>query len=49
MACRSGSASVVEDGTVVKHDNAETAAYARSAATEVTHPDTGEVLVEGWR
>ena len=36
-----------EDGTVVKHDNAETAAYARSAATEVTHPDTGEVLVEG--
>ncbi len=33
-----------EDGTVVKHDNAETAAYARSAATEVTHPETGEVL-----
>jgi DNA-directed RNA polymerase subunit beta' len=33
-----------EDGSVVKHDNAETAAYARSAATEVTHPETGEVL-----
>ena len=33
-----------EDGTVVKHENAETAAYARSAATEVTHPETGEVL-----
>ncbi|GAB3761320.1 DNA-directed RNA polymerase subunit beta' [Nocardioides ginsengisegetis] len=35
-----------EDGTVVKHENAETAAYARSAATEVTHPETGDVLVE---
>ncbi|MDN4171644.1 DNA-directed RNA polymerase subunit beta' [Nocardioides sp. SOB77] len=35
-----------EDGTVVKAENAETAAYARSAATEVTHPETGEVLVE---
>lgn len=33
-----------EDGTVVKAENAETAAYARSAATEITHPDTGEVL-----
>jgi DNA-directed RNA polymerase subunit beta' len=33
-----------EDGTVVKAENAETAAYARSAATEVTHPETGEVL-----
>ena len=28
-----------EDGTVVKHDNAETAAYARSAAVEITHPE----------
>ncbi len=37
----------LEDGTVVKHENAETAAYARSAATEVTHPETGAVLVEG--
>ena len=33
-----------EDGVVRKDDNAETAAYARSAAVEVTHPDTGEVL-----
>jgi DNA-directed RNA polymerase subunit beta' len=37
---------VGEDGVVRKDDNAETAAYARSAATEVTHPETGEVLVE---
>jgi DNA-directed RNA polymerase subunit beta' len=36
----------LEDGRVVKAENAETAAYARSAATEVTHPETGEVLVE---
>lgn len=36
----------LEDGTVVKHENAETAAYARSAAVEVTHPETGETLVE---
>ncbi len=34
----------LDDGTVVKHENAETAAYARSAATEVTHPETGDVL-----
>ncbi len=33
-----------EDGSVVKAENAETAAYARSAATEVTHPETGDVL-----
>lgn len=33
------------EGVVVKAENAETAAYARSAATEVTHPETGEVLV----
>lgn len=32
------------DGTVVKAENAETAAYARSAATTVTHPETGDVL-----
>jgi DNA-directed RNA polymerase subunit beta' len=37
---------VGEDGVVRKDDNAETAAYARSAATEVTHPETGETLVE---
>jgi DNA-directed RNA polymerase subunit beta' len=34
-----------EDGVVRKDDNAETAAYARTSAVEVTHPDTGEVLV----
>jgi len=34
------------NGGLVKHENVETAAYARSAATEVTHPKTGEVLVE---
>ena len=28
----------------VKDENAETAAYARSAAVEITHPETGEVL-----
>ena len=33
-----------EDGVVRKDDNAETAAYARSAAVEITHPETGEVL-----
>src|SRR5881397_1897254 len=36
----------LQDGRVVKDENAETAAYARSAAVEVTHPQTGEVLVE---
>ena len=34
-----------EDGTVVKHENAETAAYARTSSVEVTHPDSGDVLV----
>ena len=34
----------LDDGRVVKDENAETAAYARSAAVEVTHPETGEVL-----
>ncbi len=37
----------LEDGTVVKAENAETAAYARSAATEITHPETGDVLAVG--
>ena len=37
---------VGDDGVVRKDDNAETAAYARSAASEVVHPKTGEVLVE---
>ncbi|MGL5810949.1 MAG: DNA-directed RNA polymerase subunit beta' [Nocardioides sp.] len=40
----------VEDGSapagVVKHENAETAAYARSAATDIAHPGTGEVLAK---
>ncbi len=34
----------LDGGRVVKAENAETAAYARSAAVEVTHPETGEVL-----
>ncbi|HEX5862449.1 MAG TPA: DNA-directed RNA polymerase subunit beta', partial [Nocardioides sp.] len=33
-----------EDGSVVKHENAETAAYARTSAVDVTHPETGDVL-----
>ncbi|KRF16743.1 DNA-directed RNA polymerase subunit beta' [Nocardioides sp. Soil797] len=35
---------VLPDGSVIKHENAETAAYARTAAGEVTHPESGEVL-----
>ncbi|MER7608296.1 DNA-directed RNA polymerase subunit beta' [Nocardioides sp. NPDC127503] len=31
-------------GVVVKDDNAETAAYARTAAVDIEHPSTGEVL-----
>ncbi|MEZ5097741.1 MAG: DNA-directed RNA polymerase subunit beta' [Nocardioides sp.] len=34
-----------EDGIVRKDENAETAAYARTAAGDITHPDTGEVMV----
>jgi DNA-directed RNA polymerase subunit beta' len=34
----------LDDGRVVKEENAETAAYARSAAVDITHPETGEVL-----
>jgi DNA-directed RNA polymerase subunit beta' len=34
------------DGRLVKHENVETAAYARSAATDIVHPETGEVLVK---
>ena len=34
----------LEDGTVVKHEHVETSAYARASATEVTHPESGEVL-----
>ena len=33
-----------EDGVVRKDENAETSAYARTAAVDITHPDTGEVL-----
>ncbi|HWJ66988.1 MAG TPA: DNA-directed RNA polymerase subunit beta', partial [Nocardioides sp.] len=33
-----------EEGVVVKDDNAETAAYARTAAKEIAHPDSGEIL-----
>ncbi len=32
------------DGKVVKHENAETAAYARTSAVDVFHPDTKEQL-----
>ncbi|WZH50574.1 MAG: DNA-directed RNA polymerase subunit beta' [Nocardioides alkalitolerans] len=35
-----------EDGVVRKAENVETAAYARSAASEITHPETGDTLVE---
>lgn len=34
-----------QDGAVVKAENAETAAYARTSAVEITHPETGETLV----
>ncbi|HSE07533.1 MAG TPA: DNA-directed RNA polymerase subunit beta' [Nocardioidaceae bacterium] len=34
------------DGVVVKAENAETAAYARSAAVDVSHPETGEILAK---
>ena len=33
-----------EDGNVRKDDNAETSAYARTSAVDVSHPETGEVL-----
>ncbi|MFC5731086.1 MULTISPECIES: DNA-directed RNA polymerase subunit beta' [Nocardioides] len=35
-----------EAGVVEKDDNAETAAYARTAAVDIAHPDTGEVLAQ---
>ncbi|MDQ3164972.1 MAG: DNA-directed RNA polymerase subunit beta' [Actinomycetota bacterium] len=35
----------LDDGRVVPAENVETSAYARAAATEITHPKTGEVLV----
>ncbi len=36
---------LLEGAAVVKAENAETAAYARTAAVDVAHPETGEVLV----
>ena len=33
-----------EDGVVRKDDNAETSAYARAAAVDIVHPESGEVL-----
>ena len=36
----------LDDGTFVPAENVETSAYSRSAATQITHPETGEVLVE---
>ncbi len=36
----------LDDGRLVAADNVDTSAYARSAATEIVHPTTGEVLVE---
>jgi DNA-directed RNA polymerase subunit beta' len=36
----------LEDGRLVPADNVETSAYSRSSATAITHPETGEVLVE---
>ncbi|CAN5830379.1 DNA-directed RNA polymerase subunit beta' [soil metagenome] len=35
----------LDDGRLVLADNAETSAYARAAATQVTHPETGAELV----
>lgn len=34
-----------EDGVVRKDDNVETSAYARAAAVDVLHPESGEVIV----
>lgn len=36
----------LDDDTFVPAENVETSAYSRSAATQITHPETGEVLVE---
>ncbi|WP_262850435.1 DNA-directed RNA polymerase subunit beta' [Mumia quercus] len=36
----------LDDGRLILAENVETSAYARNAATEITHPETGEVLVE---
>ena len=36
----------LEDGRLVIAENVETSAYARNAATEITHPESGDTLVE---
>ncbi|MBA2640802.1 MAG: DNA-directed RNA polymerase subunit beta', partial [Nocardioidaceae bacterium] len=36
----------LDGGKIVPADNVDTSAYARSAATQIVHPGTGEVLVE---
>jgi DNA-directed RNA polymerase subunit beta' len=36
---------LLEDGRTVKHEHVEVAAYARTSATEITDPKTGDVLV----
>ncbi|MCL3837707.1 DNA-directed RNA polymerase subunit beta' [Aeromicrobium sp. zg-Y1362] len=35
----------LDDGTLVPAENVETSAYARNAAVDIVHPETGEVLV----
>nr|WP_154595859.1 DNA-directed RNA polymerase subunit beta' [Aeromicrobium senzhongii] len=35
----------LDDGTLVAAENVETSAYARNAAVDIVHPETGEVLV----
>lgn len=39
-------ATQLDDGTWVPAENVETSAYSRNAAVDITHPETGEVLVE---
>ena len=34
-----------EDGVVRRSENWDTAAYARNAAVDITHPETGDVIV----
>jgi DNA-directed RNA polymerase subunit beta' len=36
----------LDDGRMARAENVETAAYARSTATDIIHPETGEVLVK---
>ncbi|KHL16332.1 DNA-directed RNA polymerase subunit beta' [Mumia flava] len=37
----------LDDGRLVLAENAETSSYARNAAVDIEHPETGEVLVPG--